>query len=51
MTSAVSGLTQATIAPALAPALALPPHIAPVTANDPDADGDNDRGTILDTFA
>jgi hypothetical protein len=47
MISAVSGLTQATTLQSLA----LPPHIAPITANDPDADGDNDRGTILDTFA
>jgi hypothetical protein len=48
MVSAISGLTTGH---ALAPALSLPPHIAPVTANDPDGDGDNDRGTVVDTFA
>ncbi|HEV3089430.1 MAG TPA: hypothetical protein VGX96_19655 [Candidatus Elarobacter sp.] len=47
MISAVSALTL-TAAPQ---SLALPPYIAAVTANDPDADGDNDRGTIVDTFA
>jgi hypothetical protein len=31
--------------------LALPPYIGPITARDPDADGDNDLGTIVDTFA
>jgi hypothetical protein len=51
MTSAVSELSQATNAQGSVQSLALPPHIAPVTANDSDADGDDDRGTILDTFA
>jgi hypothetical protein len=42
----VSGLS-----PAPPQMLALPPYIAPVTAWDADADGDNDLGTIIDTFA
>ena len=45
MVSPVSALSSA---PAQ---LALPPYIAPATAADRDADGDNDRGTIIDTFA
>jgi hypothetical protein len=31
--------------------LALPPHIAAVTPTDRDGDGDNDLGTVVDTFA
>ena len=46
MISPVSALSAAPIQ-----TLALPPYIAPVTARDPDADGDNDLGTIIDTFA
>ncbi|MBV8749708.1 MAG: hypothetical protein JO103_08345 [Candidatus Eremiobacteraeota bacterium] len=49
MTSAVSEL--APVQHPLPPPQALPPHIAPVTPDDPDGDGDNDTGTIVDTFA
>lgn len=29
----------------------LPPHIAAITLTDADGDGDNDLGTVVDTFA
>jgi hypothetical protein len=45
MISPVSALSTAAVP------LALPPYIGPITARDPDADGDNDLGTIVDTFA
>jgi hypothetical protein len=46
MISPVSALSAAPVQ-----TLALPPYIAAITAADPDADGDYDLGTIIDTFA
>jgi len=39
------------LSPAPVQTLALPPYVGPMTAKDPDADGDDDLGTIIDTFA
>jgi hypothetical protein len=58
MISGVADVTQgapsralAVVPVAAARSLALPPYLAAVTASDPDGDGDNDLGTIVDTFA